>query len=147
MIDDTQIIIKVQLVLTFHWKLMCINLLLQHFLRKIKLAKLDICDVLRDLVPFVQFKKREKYLQRSVTFSKVAGFQPATLQKVALPPGCFSRFLNCTNGTISHNASHITKNQSGLRFHMKICKLKNAFHINKNASHTKNQTTQVPYSM
>ena len=31
-------------------------------------------DVLRDLVPFVQFKKREKHPWRSVTFSKVAGF-------------------------------------------------------------------------
>ena len=30
-------------------------------------------DVLRDLVPFVQFKKREKHPWRSVTFSKVAG--------------------------------------------------------------------------
>ena len=27
----------------------------------------------RDLLPFVQFKKREKYPLRSVTFSKVAG--------------------------------------------------------------------------
>ena len=33
----------------------------------------SICDALRDLVPFVQFKKREKYPWRSVTFSKVAG--------------------------------------------------------------------------
>ena len=31
------------------------------------------CDVLQDLVPFVQFKKREKHPWRSVTFSKVAG--------------------------------------------------------------------------
>ena len=31
-----------------------------------------ICDVLRDLVPFVQFKKRENPW-RSVNFSKVAG--------------------------------------------------------------------------
>ena len=31
-------------------------------------------DVLRDLVPFVQFKKREKHPWRSATFSKVAGF-------------------------------------------------------------------------
>ena len=30
------------------------------------------CDVLGDLVPFVQFKKREKHPCRSVTFSKVA---------------------------------------------------------------------------
>ena len=29
--------------------------------------------VLHDLVPFVQFKKREKHSWRSVTFSKVAG--------------------------------------------------------------------------
>ena len=32
-----------------------------------------ICDALRDLVPFVQFRKREKHLWRSVTFNKVAG--------------------------------------------------------------------------
>ena len=32
------------------------------------------CDALRDLVPFVQSKKREKHPWKSVTFSKVAGF-------------------------------------------------------------------------
>ena len=31
------------------------------------------CDALRDLLPFVQFKKREKHPSRSDTFSKVAG--------------------------------------------------------------------------
>ena len=31
------------------------------------------CDALRDFVPFVQFKKREK--RSSVNFSKVAGFR------------------------------------------------------------------------
>ena len=30
----------------------------------------EYCDVLRDLVPFVQFKKREKHPWRSVTFGK-----------------------------------------------------------------------------
>ena len=35
---------------------------------------IEICDTLRDLVPFVQFKKREKHPWRSVNFSKVAGF-------------------------------------------------------------------------
>ena len=34
----------------------------------------SIWDALRDLVPFVQFKKREKHLWRSVTFSKVVSF-------------------------------------------------------------------------
>ena len=32
-----------------------------------------ICEVLCYLIPFLQFKKREKHPQRSVTFSKVAG--------------------------------------------------------------------------
>ena len=31
-----------------------------------------ICDALHDLIPFVQFKKREKHPSMSVTFSKVA---------------------------------------------------------------------------
>ena len=35
--------------------------------------RIVICDALRDLVPLVQFKKHEKHLWRSVTFSKVAG--------------------------------------------------------------------------
>ena len=30
------------------------------------------CGALRDLVPFVQFKKREKHPWKSVNFSKVA---------------------------------------------------------------------------
>ena len=33
----------------------------------------DICDALRDLVPFLQFKKSQKHQSRIVTFSKVAG--------------------------------------------------------------------------
>ena len=32
-----------------------------------------ICDALRDLVQFVQFKKREKHPWRSFNFSKVVG--------------------------------------------------------------------------
>ena len=44
---------------------------------------------------------------RTVAFSKVAGFHLATLLKVTLLDGCFSRFLNCTDGTKSPNALHI----------------------------------------
>ena len=47
-----------------------------------------ICDALRDLLPFVQFRKREKHPWRSVTFSKVAGFS----LKVPLLHGYFSYF-------------------------------------------------------
>ena len=65
--------------------------------------KKSICDALRDFVPFVKSKKREKHPWRSVTFSKVA--------KVTLLHGCFSHFLNCTNGTKSRKASHMERLQ------------------------------------
>ena len=67
-----------------------------------------ICDALRDLVPFVRFKKHEKDPWRSVTFSKNAGCKPATLLKVTLLHGSFSRFLNCANGDKSRKTSHIS---------------------------------------
>ena len=70
-----------------------------------------ICHPLRDLLPFVQFKKREKHPWRSVNFSKVRDFSlntPHSLQLTLLHE-CFLRFLNCTNGTKSRNASHISK--------------------------------------
>ena len=57
----------------------------------------------------LQFKKREKHPWRNVDFRKVAGFKPATLLKLSLLHGCFSGFLNCTNGTKLRNASHIIK--------------------------------------
>ena len=57
---------------------------------------ISIYSALRDLVPCAQVKKREKHPWRSVT-----------LLKVTLLHGHFSRFLNCTNGTKSHKASHI----------------------------------------
>ena len=39
-----------------------------------KLKQDVICDALRDVEPFLQFKKREKHHpRRSATFSKVAG--------------------------------------------------------------------------
>ena len=33
--------------------------------------------------------------------------KPATLLKVTILHGCFSRFLNCANGTKSRNTSHL----------------------------------------
>ena len=40
-------------------------------------------------------------------FRDVVPFEPKTLLKVTLLHGCFSRFLNCTNGTKLRNASQI----------------------------------------
>ena len=45
-----------------------------HLYERNVLTERDKCDDLRDFVPFVQFKKREKHAWRSVNFSKVAGF-------------------------------------------------------------------------
>ena len=63
--------------------------------------KQTIYDILHDLVPYLQFRKCEKHQWRGITFSKVAGFWPATLRKVTLLHGCFSSFSNCANGTKS----------------------------------------------
>ena len=59
------------------------------------------CGALRDLVPLVQFTKCEKHSWRSVNFV------PATLLKLTLHHGCYSRFLNCAHGTKSRNAPPI----------------------------------------
>ena len=45
-----------------------------------------ICDSLRDLVAFVQFRKREKHPWRSVNFSKIECL------KLTLLHGCFHVF-------------------------------------------------------
>ena len=71
-----------------------------------------ICDALRDLVPFAQFKKREKHSKRSVTFSKVASNKSANLLKVTLLHVRFSRFLNCTNDTKSQKTLNFISDAS-----------------------------------
>ena len=70
--------------------------------------KIMTCDALRDLVPFVQFKKREMHPWMSFTFSKVTGFYNFT--QTNTPPWVFYTFLNCTNGSKSLKASHIYLN-------------------------------------
>ena len=85
--------------------------MLQYIVLRLFLIESYICDALRDLLPFAQFKKREKCPWRSVNFSKVAG--SATLLKLTLLHACFSRFLNCADGTKSRNAPQI-RNKSCL---------------------------------
>ena len=55
-------------------------------------SEVDICGALSGLIPFAQFKNREKHPWRSVNFSKVAGFKSATSLKLTLLDGCFSLF-------------------------------------------------------
>ena len=54
-----------------------------------------ICDALCNLVPFAQFKKRERHPWRS------------NFTKSNTPPWVFSRFLNCTNDIKSRKTSHL----------------------------------------
>ena len=61
-----------------------------------------ICDALRNLVQFVQLKKREKRPWRTVAFR----VKPATLLKATFLLGYFSRVLNFTNVTKSRNTPH-----------------------------------------
>ena len=57
-------------------------------------AILPICGAFRDLVPRARFKIREKL-------------------KLTLLHGCFSRFLYCTNGAKSRDASHMFQKLGG----------------------------------
>ena len=61
-----------------------------------------IWDVLRNLVAFEQFKKRENTHGGVMLLVK--------LQAEALFHRCFSSFLNCTNGTKLRKASHFSLN-------------------------------------
>ena len=51
--------------------------------------------------------KNVKNTPEEVSFLVKLQAKPTTLLKVTLFHGCFSRFLNCTNGTKLRNASHI----------------------------------------
>ena len=53
---------------------------------------LRICDALRDLVPFVQFEKREKHPRRSVNFSKVSA-SACNVTKINTLPWVFFTFF------------------------------------------------------
>ena len=50
-----------------------------------------MCDALRDLVPIVQFKKREKHPEKNVTSSKVTFLLNVT--KSNIPPWVFFTFF------------------------------------------------------
>ena len=68
-------------------------------------AKTNKCDTLRDLVPFLQFKKRKNTSGGVLLLVKLQALA-WTLLKETLLHGYFPRFLSCTNDTKSRNASH-----------------------------------------
>ena len=52
---------------------------------------------------------KEQWLKKSFAFRNQISLQPAILLKLTLLHGCFSRFLNCTNGTKLRNTPHMIK--------------------------------------
>ena len=78
-------------------KLNCVKSLTYTMAKRVLLVLPSICDALRILVLFVQFKKHEKHPWRRVNLLKLTLFH-----------GCLSRFLNCTNGTKTRNAPHLS---------------------------------------
>ena len=66
---------------------------------------LRICDALRGLVPFVQFKKREKHTWRSVNFSKIAVWKKTNkfIRKI-LTTGIQKKQTNCYQHIVGSQA-------------------------------------------
>ena len=71
----------------------------RHFYKVATVVKITVvtirsnnCDALHNLVPVVQFKKREKHPWRSVTFSKVASLA-CNITKSNTPPWFFFTFF------------------------------------------------------
>ena len=83
-------------------------------------ANMQICDALRDFVPFVYSLKNVENTHGGVLI---------LVLKVTLLHGCFSHFLNCTNGTKSRNASHISPNF--LTHFLSQIKISETFTLNK----------------
>ena len=63
-----------------------------------------MCDTLRDLVSFEQFRN-----VKNTHGGELLLVRPATLLKETLLLGCFSRFSNCTNRNKSSKVSHMWK--------------------------------------
>ena len=66
-----------------------------------------MCGALRDLVPFLQFKKREKNTHGRVLLLVKLQAEACNFTKSNTPPWVFFTFLNCTNGTTGRKASNI----------------------------------------
>ena len=68
----------------------------------------NICDALRDLLPFVQFKKRENIHGGILLLVKLTLLLALLLLKATFHHGYFLCFLNCTNCNKSCK-SHINR--------------------------------------
>ena len=81
----------------------------QNYFNLFKVNVPMICDALRDLVSFVQFKKRENTHGGVLLLVKLEEAKSATLLKVTLLHGCFAHFLNYKNGTKTRKTSDMDR--------------------------------------
>ena len=65
------------------------------------------CDALRDLIPFVQFKKVKNIHGGVILLVKLQAIALTLLSLLLLHVCVFLRFLNCTNGTKSECHKYI----------------------------------------
>ena len=66
---------------------------------------LHMCDAWRDLVPIVQFKKREKHPEKNVTSSKVTFLLNVT--KSNIPPWVFFTFFKLYKYQFAQSITYI----------------------------------------
>ena len=78
---------------------------------------IKICDALRDLVIFSQFKKHEKHPRRSVTFSKFAG-SACNFTKTNAPPWVLFTFFRLYKSRNTPLCEQICKNSGWKTFYL-----------------------------
>ena len=87
-----------------------------------KRSSKTICDALRDLVPFVQFEKREKHPWRSVNFSKVAAWS-RSFTKISTARWVFFTFFKlCKCYQIAQRTTYSSASQKQFSI-VKMCDL------------------------
>ena len=70
-----------------------------------------LCDALRDLLLFVQFRKRKNANGEVILLVKLQA-EACNFTKSIFPSGCFSRFLNCANDTRLRKAYNLAYGDS-----------------------------------
>ena len=96
-------------------------------------SRTQLCDALSDLVPFVQFKKREKHPWRGVNFSKAAAF---SIWRIAM----VTRVLPSRDSEIRGAIVRIAKNNAILkRPAKKLFAFENTYHDTNHADKAREQ--------
>ena len=95
-------------------KIICQFFLWTKLLENLFLAKCLICGALAIWYHLYNLENLKNTHGGVLVLVKLQA-EPATLLKLTLFRGCFSRFLNCTNGNKSCNASHICPCSSNLQ--------------------------------